>query len=180
MRNGAVNPKIRPPSCGTMRTPSKQGSHPTTGTSAEQCTEWRCWSEETPTELRNEATPSKQGALEPLQFMALGPEHAETCNRVPVDCNLDGSVFWGECHSALSDKRLYIQRRTRQHVRGRVCLQGRGAGALQCDTVDLRGWERGLVRRRRFSTAPASVLSLESSGSPSPRSWTIHPLACWL
>ena len=42
--------------------------------------------------------------------MALGPEHAETCNRVPVDCNLDGSVFWGECHSALSDEWLYVQR----------------------------------------------------------------------
>ena len=64
--------------------------------------------------------------------MALGPEHAETCNRVPVDCNQDGSVFWGECHSALSDEwPLTSNGRTRQHVRGRVCLQGRGAGAHQ-------------------------------------------------
>ena len=36
--------------------------------------------------------------------MALGPEHAETCDRVPVDCSLGGSFFLGECHSALSDE----------------------------------------------------------------------------
>ena len=46
---------------------------------------------------------------EPRRFISFGPEQEETCDHVPVDCSLGGSVFLGECHSALSKEWLYIQ-----------------------------------------------------------------------
>jgi hypothetical protein len=76
--------------------------------------EWSCWSEETPAELRNDAHAIEAGFVGACNFgewyMALGPEDAETCDRVPVDCSPGGSVFWGACHTALSDEWLCIQR----------------------------------------------------------------------
>ena len=55
----------------------------------------------------------KQGSLELItsvrRFMGLGPEHEETCDHVPADRSLGGSVLLGECHSALSEEWLYIQ-----------------------------------------------------------------------
>ena len=104
MRNGAVNPKIRPPSCGTMRTPSKQGSlKPVTSLSS--------------------SSPSAQSTRRP----------ATGCLSTPV---------WAALFSGASATQPCLIRgstsnyRTRQHVRGRVCLQERGAGALQSDTVN--------------------------------------------
>ena len=56
--------------------------------------------------------------------MGLGPEHEETCDHVPADYSLGGSVSLGECHPALSEEWLYIQ--SQDHATGmRLCVPSR-------------------------------------------------------
>ena len=76
--------------------------------------QWRCGLElMVQIDAHQTAERLKQGSLELItserRFMGLGPEHEETCDHVPADCSLGGSVFLGECHSALSEEWLYIQ-----------------------------------------------------------------------
>ena len=95
--------------------------------------EWSCWSEETPAELRNDVHAIEAGFVGACNFgewyMALGPEDAETCDRVPVDCSPGGSVFWSACHTALSDEWLCIQRPDQVKHEEEQEL-------FKCDTVD--------------------------------------------
>ena len=68
---------------------------------------------------------------ESRRFISFSPEHEETCDHVPVDCSLGGSFSWASATQPCRKNGSTTNGRTRQQVRGRVCLQGRDAGALQ-------------------------------------------------
>ena len=68
---------------------------------------------------------------ESRRFISFSPEHEETCDHVPVDCSLGGSFSWASATQPCRKNGSTTNGGTRQQVRGRVCLQGRDAGALQ-------------------------------------------------
>lgn len=69
---------------------------------------WGCWSDETPLDLRTDSAAKEFGYEGACLFLdwyaATQPKDVDTCDHVPIDCSPGGSLYWGACHSKMSEK----------------------------------------------------------------------------